>query len=140
MQTHLGQHRAKAKLLNTALLGIVDELEKRGIKAIPFKGPTLAQRAFSDSTLRLSSDIDILFHDTDVERGIACLTDLGFRHTGNCSSRGMAAVRRYGGQYHMQHPQTATCVEPHWALTPSTMAIDLDYEQLWREATTQTFQ
>jgi hypothetical protein len=140
MRVHLDRHRAMARNLGTALLQIIGELENRGIEAIAFKGPTLSQRAFADPNLRLFYDLDILLQDTDVERGVACLLDMGYRHADDLSARRKAAVRGYGGQYHMRHPQTGVCVEPHWALTPSTMAIDLDYEQWWLQASTQTFQ
>ncbi|SIS68040.1 nucleotidyltransferase family protein [Neptunomonas antarctica] len=139
MQFHLDRHCAQATEQSAALVNLLGQLEDRGVEAIPFKGPTLSLRAFNDANLRLFADLDLLVRDTDVESAVACLISLGYQHASNFNQRTETAVRRYGGQYNMQHQGTGVCVEPHWALTPSTMAIDLDYPLLWRRAVRKPF-
>jgi hypothetical protein len=139
MQIHLNNHQLKASDLNAALLEIISNLENHNIAAIPFKGPTLSQRAFADPTLRLFLDLDILVQDADVDKSVAILIEMGYQHGAHFSAEHEAAVRRYGGQYHMHNPETDVCVEPHWALTPSTMAINLDYSLWWSQAAPQPF-
>ena len=41
------------------LLEILALLDREGVRAIPFKGPTLAVKAYGDLTLRPFSDLDI---------------------------------------------------------------------------------
>lgn len=139
MQTHLNRHQRKTNDLNTALLEIISNLENHNIAVIPFKGPTLSQRAFADPTLRLFLDLDILVQEADVEKSVAVLIEMGYRHEAHFSAVHEASVRRYGGQYHMHNRATDVSVEPHWALTPSTMAIDLDYSLWWSQASPQPF-
>jgi hypothetical protein len=58
---------AKENMLMTAeLIKVMQLLEQNGIEAIAFKGPTLAQMAYGDITLRQYSDLDILIHKKDV--------------------------------------------------------------------------
>ena len=47
-------------LLTSELIKIMKLLEENDIKAIAFKGPTLAQLAYGDVTLRQYVDLDLL--------------------------------------------------------------------------------
>ena len=52
-------------LMSAELLRIMKLLEKSGINALAFKGPTLAQLAYGDITLRQFGDLDILVNERD---------------------------------------------------------------------------
>lgn len=134
LRVHLREHRARTGLLVDALADVLAGLTSRGIRAIAFKGPTLSQRAFGDATVRVFSDLDILIDDADVERAVHCLHEQGYRHQAHLSSRQLAIVRGYGGQYFMSDPDTGVAVEPHWSFVPTTLAIDVDYRELRRRA------
>ena len=47
-------------LLTAELLRILDAFRQRGIRAIPYKGPVLAERAYGSSSLRQFEDLDIV--------------------------------------------------------------------------------
>lgn len=47
-------------LLTAELLRVLDAFRQRGIRAIPYKGPVLAQRAYGSPSLRQFDDLDIV--------------------------------------------------------------------------------
>lgn len=55
-------------LLTSELINIMELLEENNIKAIAFKGPTLAQFAYGDITLRQYVDLDILIEKENLEK------------------------------------------------------------------------
>jgi hypothetical protein len=57
-------------LLTSELINIMKLLEENDIKAIAFKGPTLAQLAYGDITLRQYVDLDILVKKEDINKVI----------------------------------------------------------------------
>lgn len=110
---------------------LLTHLADAKIPTIPFKGPLLAQELYGDVALRSSYDLDILVRDSDVPRVLTVLAALGYHHGGGAQE--LAAVRRYGGQYILFHPDGVP-VEPHWLIAPTTLAFDLDYDRLWHRA------
>ena len=60
-------------LMSAELIKVMQLLEQNGIKAIAFKGPTLAQLAYGDITLRQYSDLDILIDYTQLENAMELL-------------------------------------------------------------------
>src|ERR1039458_3839130 len=69
------------------LVRILPLFEEQGISAVPYKGPTLAQRLYGDLSLREFGDLDIMILERDVPRAqdllrrhgyeFACLKDAG---------------------------------------------------------------
>ena len=53
-------------LMSAELIRIMKLLEDNGIEALAFKGPTLAQMAYGDITLRQYVDLDVLVDEKDV--------------------------------------------------------------------------
>lgn len=60
--------------MTAELIRIMRLLEENGIEALAFKGPTLAQLAYGDITLRQYGDLDILIKQEDIYRIDALLT------------------------------------------------------------------
>jgi hypothetical protein len=61
------------------LLGILDAFAKQGIRAVSFKGPTLAACAYGGLALREFNDLDIAVRGTDVPVACDILTTRGYR-------------------------------------------------------------
>ncbi len=112
---------------------LLTHLAVEKIPAIPFKGPLLALDLYGDVALRSSYDLDILVRDADEPRVLTALMALGYHHGAMHDAQELAAVRRYGGQYILFHPDGVP-VEPHWLIAPTTLAFDLDYDRLWQRA------
>src|ERR1700722_11573800 len=72
------QTRRRNTVLFEELAEIVSALSRRGVEAIPFKGPTLALQAYGDLGLRVFRDLDFLIHDGDIEATVATLAGFGY--------------------------------------------------------------
>lgn len=61
---------------------MLDVLEQAGISHLPLKGGTL-RRLYPQGWMRTSCDVDILVHETDLQRAVQTLErDLGYRNDG----------------------------------------------------------
>ena len=75
-QAKEARHRAEE------LVRILGALEDRGIFALGYKGPILAQRLYGDLSLRefsKSSDLDIIIHECDLPKAQAVILGQGYR-------------------------------------------------------------
>ncbi|MBS2027855.1 MAG: nucleotidyltransferase family protein [Deltaproteobacteria bacterium] len=73
-------HRAQAAQgirVLSALKVVLKTLEAAGVAALPLKGPVLAARLYGDFTLRPTSDVDVLVHESDLQRAMAALEAAG---------------------------------------------------------------
>jgi hypothetical protein len=59
---------ARNMKMTAELLRILDALKEAGIKAMPLKGPVLAQQLYGDVALRQFSDLDILVAREDANK------------------------------------------------------------------------
>jgi len=139
---HLLDNRERNVLLVNALFELLDALRSRDIVALPFKGQTLAALANGDSTLRRAGDLDVLLRPDDLAEAWKALESLGYRELTEAEiGRPMNAAEhagylRYQCEYAFLRRSDGIVVEPHWAIAPTTMAIDLDYERFWSRAAT----
>lgn len=122
-----------AKRAGEQLAEILRLLAARGLPAMPFKGPLLAQSAYRDPSLRSFLDLDFLVHGNDVEHVLACLREAGFVHQRGLGREGVEWVRRYGGDYTLYRPGGLP-VEPHWHPMLHNMAFDIDLDAIWERA------
>jgi len=111
----------------TAVLGV---LEKSGIDAVPFKGPTLAISAYNDLSLRTFHDLDFLIRHSDIERCLVRLNELGYYHERNLTPRQWQEYLGYKEEDILFGPGLP--LEPHWDFIPRTLAIDIDLEEIWQ--------
>lgn len=127
--------RARNQQLQDSLLAVIGALNSVGIRPMPIKGPLLAERLHEDIGSRLFRDIDLLIRDEDVDKALSVVLEMGYERHHQMSDTGFRETRRYGGQYILFHRQSGIAIEPHWRLTPSTLAIELDYPGIWQNAT-----
>ena len=133
-QTHCAAIRERNRFLARELLDILAALKGCGVPAIPFKGPVLATQIYGDLALRTFRDLDFLIHEEDLPGTLDVLTARGYAVKGRTTPVGDAAIRKYYGQDLYLRSDGNVAVEPHWALTPSTFAVAIDYPGLWERA------
>lgn len=136
-EEHLKQQQEKNQTQANQLTGILDELDRTGIQAIPFKGLTLAMSAYGSLNLRSSRDLDILIHKEDRQSCINRLGELGYIHETNLTPRQWQEFLDYAGEEILFGPGVP--IEPHWAFAPRTLAIRLDYAAVRDRAREITF-
>jgi hypothetical protein len=112
------------------LVRIADQFETNHLRAIPYKGPVLAESAYGDVALRNFGDLDFLISPADFERAKQALEELGYRP----SKEMRPAVERFwlrnGYECAFDSAAGKYLVELQWGLTPHFYAIDLRVEEL----------
>jgi SAM-dependent methyltransferase len=137
LEVHSGENERRSLALVEELLAILDGLERRGVAAVPFKGPALAEVAHGDVSLRQSGDIDLLVREEDIAETCAELERRGYLEEHEyesgrpLSAAQHACIRRYQCEYLFIRRRDGLMVEPHWAIAPRTFAVELDYPALW---------
>jgi putative nucleotidyltransferase-like protein len=140
LDVHLQDNRARNALLGAALIELLDALHASNVTALSFKGPTLAALTTGDYTTRRAGDLDMLVRWSDLEAARVTLEALDYREcTEFAIGRPMTSSEhrgylRYQCEYAFLRKRDGVYVEPHWAVAPATMAIDLDYPRMWQRA------
>jgi hypothetical protein len=108
------------------LVRIVGRLESVGIKALPHKGPILAQALYGEVTRRQFGDLDILILPTDVLKAKAALHDLGYKAAIELAPRIAAAYVKTGYEYSFSAARGSNLLELQWRILPRFYSIDFD--------------
>jgi len=114
--------------LTAQMLEIVDALRDAGLRAVPFKGPALAQAAYGDLGLRRYGDLDFLLASADVLAAKAALAGLHYRPDVDLADRDDRVLRSYGSEIVLRRDDTM--VEIHWRLAPAYFSCALTVEAL----------
>jgi predicted O-linked N-acetylglucosamine transferase (SPINDLY family) len=132
-RTFIVQTRETNQILLDQLAKLVELLAGAGVNTIPFKGPVLAQQAFGDLGLRGFRDLDFLIRDNDLAQAIKVIRALGYGPDDELTQTQCGLIHWLQGQ-EILFKKDAVAVEPHTRLTPVKMALDIDYDGLWRRA------
>jgi hypothetical protein len=97
-------------VLVTTLQQILVALDGRGIKAVPLKGPILAERFYGALERRPSSDLDLLLLPEELDPAADALSPLGYRVEGGHSGR---YFRAHHHHVHLLHA-TLPIIELHY--------------------------
>lgn len=114
------------------LQSLVGELEAASIPVIPFKGPTLARRAYGNSAYRQYVDLDLLVHRSDFYRAKALLQRKGYEPYREMDDEEEAEFVDSRLGYELVNGDTGTVVELHWGLFYDIYGFGFDPDGLWR--------
>ena len=124
------ENTRQSLLLTGELLKLMDLLKAQGIQAIPFKGPTLALRAYGDVALRQFGDLDILVHKGDVFKVKELLAGEGFKPTPELTRTQEAAMLRFDCAYNFGNEKNVL-FDVHWNFAAPYFSFEFDVERLW---------
>ena len=121
------------------LARIMQQFERRELRAIPYKGPGLAQSLYRDLGLRSFSDLDFLISSADFERAKQALAEIGYNPSADVTPavESASAERlwlRTGYERSFDGAAGKNLVELQWALLPRFYAVDLCVEDLLARA------
>ena len=114
-------------LLTRELVHVIDLLAAEGISVIPFKGPTLALRAYRNLALRNFCDLDILLRREDVWKARELLEGAGYRSKLQLDARREKAYLDSYDEVVMYGPDGTTLLEIHWAFVPPHFGVRMDF-------------
>ena len=121
---------------NLLMLGelrtILGALTQHGIRALAWKGPVLAHRAYGDIALRQFFDLDLLIRQTKVNAAQAVLESLGFRTDKAMTDHEQTAYVDHQGELELVRPRDGMWVELHSAVVPSYYARGLSGDDWWQ--------
>lgn len=139
LAVNLDHIRAHNSRCTEELIDVLDALERRGIPAIPFKGPVLGTVAYGDPCWRTFRDLDFLIRESDIPAALQMLSARGYVIEIDLSPAARRALLHYLGQVMLHRPGGEAAIEPHWALAPAVLAVAFDYAGLWARARRMPF-
>ncbi len=111
------------------LARIMQHFERTQLRAVPYKGPALAQSAYRDLGLRSFSDLDFLISPADFERADQALAEIGYRPSTDLTAPVERLFRRTGYE-RLFAGAAGNLIELQWALLPHFYGIDLRVDDL----------
>lgn len=116
----------QALWLTRELLRVHEHLAERGVEALPYKGPVLAESLYDDVALRQFSDLDLLVRPADLRTTRAALAELGYTPGLQLSSREERAYLRSGYEYTFDSVHGRNLLEIKWQILPRFYSIEFD--------------
>lgn len=120
--------RALAKAAE--LRRLVGAMADAGVRALAYKGPALAVRAYGHLAMRRYSDLDLLVLPEDVPAGGRVLERFGYAAAHRFSPAQDALFRRTDGDYPYRHPHTTLLVELHCHVSSARFGVALPTAEL----------
>lgn len=120
--------------LRREVLTVYGWLSEAGIRAVPFKGPVMAEQLYGDVAVRPCSDIDfILPVKDDLVRAKLVLESKGFRSIRTMTAAEDKVWRRAGWGYDMSSPGSEFTVDIAAGATPDYLPYALGADRFWDE-------
>ncbi len=109
---------------------ITDYLDGKQLRAVPYKGPVLAESVYGDLALRSFSDLDFLISPADFERAKQALAELGYRPSVELRPAIERFWLRKGYERAFDSTTGKNLVELQWGVLPYFYAVDLGIDDL----------
>jgi hypothetical protein len=109
---------------------IMQHFEGAQLRAVPYKGPVLAQALYGDLGLRSFSDLDFLVCPADFERAKQSLAEIGYRPAMEVPPSVERLWLRTGYERSFDGAAGKYLVELQWALLPHFYGVDLNSNDL----------
>jgi len=132
---HFYLHTIQLNMLMTSeLISLYETLTARGIPAIPYKGPILAQVLYNDIKCRQYDDLDILVHREDVHTVREILLLEGYHPDQFMTPSQESTFMKSQHHYRFSHRTLGFDVEIHWEISPRIYSFNLDLANVWERA------
>lgn len=113
------------------LLAILDRLAAIGVRALPYKGPTLAALAYGDVSDRRFVDLDVLIDPRDLQRAGAELEALGYDPEFRLDLRDRRLYIRSQSDLTFARREPISVVELQWGIAPPYFSFPIRFDELW---------
>ncbi|HVI70400.1 MAG TPA: nucleotidyltransferase family protein, partial [Pyrinomonadaceae bacterium] len=122
--------------LTAELCRLINLFRDKGIDAIPYKGPVLAQFAYGNLALRRFVDLDVIVRKSDVLQARQILLDEGYTPTKSLSLSQQEVLLRTQHNLQFSRDNHRVFVELHWDVAPHLFASSVNTDRLWQELVT----
>jgi hypothetical protein len=119
--------------LAAELRSILARLENAGVRALPWKGLLLAQRAYGDLSLRQFFDLDVLVRRVDLPAARAALAELGFLPEKKMTDAQRETYVDHQGELELVREADGLWLELHTAVVPTYYAAGRSSDDLWQQ-------
>ncbi len=119
------------------LMRIMQHFAQKQVRAIPYKGPVLAQSAYGDLALRSFSDLDFLISPADFGQARQALSEIGYQPSKPLTPAVERLWLKTGYERSFDGPGGKNLLEVQWALLPYFYAVDprdFRFDDLWARA------
>jgi hypothetical protein len=106
------------------LMRIMHHFERKQLRALPYKGPVLAQTAYGDLGLRSFSDLDLLISSADFAQAKQALAEIGYQPSRQLAPAVERLWLRTGYERSFDGAAGKNLVELQWDLLPYFYAVD----------------
>jgi hypothetical protein len=120
-------------LMSAELIRIMKLLEDNGIEALAFKGPTLAQMAYGDITLRQYCDLDIYVHKSDITHVGQILEEDKYDSRVDLKFFNNDAFLNVNSDVQFYRENNSMLIEMHWTVFRSTFSQNMKNLDLWND-------
>jgi hypothetical protein len=118
------------------LVRISQSFDEKGIRAVPYKGPVLAESVYGDLALRSFGDLDFLIAPADFLRAKQALGELGYEPSASLTPAAERMLLRTGYELSFDGAAGKYLVEMQWALLPFFYAVGFSTSDLMRRSGT----
>jgi hypothetical protein len=130
LRTRYEAQAAQARRDAEELVRVLAVFADRGIAAVPYKGPALAQRLYGDLSLRPFGDLDILVRELDIPRAQGLIRRLGYEFVSLKDTDKLAEYLRTDLDCELRFYRCdGTSLELHWRFARRLACVPHDPER-----------
>ncbi|MBI4001092.1 MAG: nucleotidyltransferase family protein [Nitrospira defluvii] len=128
LRRHIQANALLNTLLAKELVTVLEALAAKGIRAIPFKGVTLAQTAYGDFSLRECADLDLIVDQSSIPLARQVLWSQGYQLTSKDERSQCESDEPYN---FFQKKNGIVAVDLQWVMARQHFAFRLDRGVFW---------
>jgi hypothetical protein len=124
------KNAVRSVVLTEELHRILDLFQSEDIRAMPYKGPSIANSIYGHLALRQFADLDILVRRQDVWHCQQLLISMGYQPHFEITQRQLPAFLKLGYVQMFTRDKGRSIVELHWAIASRFFMFPLDVDRL----------
>lgn len=125
------QNIARNLYLSASLIKILEALHTAQIRALAYKGPTLAVSLYDDLALREMSDLDVLIDIASFTAAREVILSLGYGDTPPHTPKQLEARLRSECEFQFSSPDGIVSLDLHWGITARRLAPRFSFDEFW---------
>lgn len=139
LRNSLSENSRRNLQLSAELLKLLQRFHQQNIRAIPYKGPVLAETVYGNLALREFVDLDVLVNKRDALTARDLLIADGYQPFFQLDASQEAAFLDYQCEHVLSDDRRDVMVEIQWRVVPDYFSFRFDYEALWQRTQPTTF-